>query len=165
MPFDTIGAFSVISLYSILPSDKSGMHHNFALVMEAGFRHASTPRRRSFQRLLHPAASDKPFSDPALSISRSQMLHLHTYLYKRQTCRPHCHPVPHIPIQYSLCFQMVKSVCNNLLNWNSLPCSLKNAICSPAIFFSSSVILLRSSSYPNVPCIAQIPLVLNGVTR
>ena len=81
MPFDTIGAFSVISLYSILPSDKSGMHHNFALVMEAGFRHASTPRRRSFQRLLHPAASDKPFSDPALSISRSQMLHLHTYLY------------------------------------------------------------------------------------
>ena len=58
MPFDTIGAFSVISLYSILPSDKSGMHHNFALVMEAGFRHASTPRRRSFQRLLHPAASD-----------------------------------------------------------------------------------------------------------
>ena len=44
MPFDTIGAFSVISLYSILPSDKSGMHHNFALVMEAGFRHASTPR-------------------------------------------------------------------------------------------------------------------------
>ena len=114
MPFDTIGAFSVISLYSILPSDKSGMHHNFALVMEAGFRHASTPRRRSFQRLLHPTASDKPFSDPALSISRSQMLHLHTYLYKRQTCRPHCHPVPHIPIQYSLCFQMVKSVCNNL---------------------------------------------------
>ena len=84
MPFDTIGAFSVIFLYSILPSDKSGMHHNFALVMEAGFRHASTPRRRSFQRLLHPAASDKPFSDPALSISRSQMLHLHTYLYKRQ---------------------------------------------------------------------------------
>ena len=44
MPFDTIGAFSVIFLYSILPSDKSGMHHNFALVMEEGFRHASTPR-------------------------------------------------------------------------------------------------------------------------
>ena len=88
MPFDTIGAFSVIFLYSIPPSDRSGMHHNFALVMEAGFRHASTPRRRSFQRLLHLSASDKPSSDPDLSTSQSQMPHLHTYLYKRQTCRP-----------------------------------------------------------------------------
>lgn len=63
MPFDTIGAFSVIFLYSILPSDKSGMHHNFALVMEAGFRPCINAAPEKFQLSSPSAASDKPFSD------------------------------------------------------------------------------------------------------